>query len=130
MPEEINRQDHFRIEDRFELRERDGYVLIDILSEKFDFYEVSRSAAVLEGFIQSHEYPPLIIDLQRINYIDSSAIGFLINLRHRLRQMGHRIVIICARADILHVMRLLNLPRLIPVVAGWEEALKVIREGT
>jgi anti-sigma B factor antagonist len=59
----------------------------------------------------------LVLDLERVEFIDSSALGVLIGALRRVREKGGAIHIVCTRANVLNLFRLTGLYEVFPVFA-------------
>lgn len=67
-----------------------------------------------------------VIDLGACGYIGSAAIGFLINVRHRVTSAGGRVVLCAISASIESVLRTSSLGRLFDVTATREDAVALL----
>jgi anti-anti-sigma factor len=72
----------------------------------------------------------LIIDLSRVDFLDSSGLAILHNLAHRLRHRSLRLVIVCAPT--CHARRVIELTGLgleVPVVDRRDDAFVQLTSG-
>ena len=95
---------------------------MEVLTEKFDFLELSESSRYLRSIFEKRDYPSMIFDLLKVKFIDSSVFGFLLEIHNRARKNGNKIVILCADKTVLHVMSMLTVPEIIKVYRTIEDA--------
>ena len=65
----------------------------------------------------------LVIDLEGVEFLDSSGLGVLIAVRRRLASNGGSVCVVCTREPICRIFRITSLDRAVPVFASLEEAL-------
>jgi anti-sigma B factor antagonist len=68
----------------------------------------------------------LVVDLRRVNFINSDGLGVLVGAKRRLRGQDHDngpIQLVCASGLVLQVLRVTGLDRVFPVHATLAEAL-------
>jgi anti-sigma B factor antagonist len=65
----------------------------------------------------------LVIDLDGVDFMDSSGLGVLITLRRRLSGTGGSVCVVCTREPICRIFRITSLDRAVPVHSSTEEAL-------
>lgn len=59
-----------------------------------------------------HEHPgPLVMDLDRVELIDSVGIGLLIAVHNSLAKAGHRLALIHVNADLAGLLRTMRLDK-------------------
>jgi anti-anti-sigma factor len=107
----------------YKIENAKGFFIIEVLVEKFDFFEISESAAYLRDLIQERDYISAIFDLTRVSYIDSSVFGLILEISRTLKPKGNEIVIICTNTDVLRVMALLKVSTILPVFYTRAEAV-------
>jgi anti-anti-sigma factor len=110
------------MESHFKLYEYSGILVIDVLMDKFDFFELSESSAYLRKMLNERHYPSLIFDLCRVTFIDSSVFGFLLEIHNSTKKKGNEIVIVCTDKGVLHVMNMLTVSDIIKVFESREKA--------
>jgi anti-sigma B factor antagonist len=64
----------------------------------------------------------VVIDMSKINYIDSTGIGELVGYIHRLKEKGRRMALINPQQTILSLIKLSNLDKVLPIFSTKEEA--------
>jgi len=106
----------------------DGALLvIKVLIDTMDFYEMSDSANFLRNELQMRSYPSLVFDLTTVEFIDSSVFGFFIEVRNIIKKNGNEMVIVCQNKDILHIISMLKVDEIARVFLTLEAALKYLR---
>ncbi len=76
------------------------------------------NALVLDGRVK------LVLDLERMNYIDSSGLGFFIGTLKKLRDAGGDLVLINLNAYIYGIFKLIQLQHIISTFDSLDEAVK------
>lgn len=77
---------------------------------------------------EAREPAGLIVDLQKVRYLDSTGLGVMMGAAKRARERGCSLVVICTNEHILRILKISGLTELITVVAGQEEALNALEE--
>jgi anti-sigma B factor antagonist len=70
----------------------------------------------------------LIVDLSRISFIDSTALGVLVGAQRGL-DVGARLALICAEENVLRIFELTGLDGMFDIFATVEEALAFTHDG-
>ncbi len=65
----------------------------------------------------------VLIDLSKVDYIDSTGIGELVGYLHRLKGKGRRMALINPQNAIINLIKLSNLDKVIPIFPTKESAL-------
>lgn len=69
--------------------------------------------------------PKVIVDLSRVTYVDSSAVGTLVEFKRRMdRSNGGRVVLAGLRPRVRGVFEISKLDQFFTIVASMEEALQ------
>lgn len=69
--------------------------------------------------------PLIVLDLDEVGFLDSSAIGVLVGTRRRARQADGEVALVCTAPRILRVLELTGLDRAFPTYPSLSEALAV-----
>jgi anti-sigma B factor antagonist len=72
----------------------------------------------------------VIVDLQKLRYIDSSGINALLRARERYTRNGRRIVLADVPARIRRVLDIIAVEAVIPMFPTVDAALAALRDGT
>lgn len=99
-----------------------GYLLIEVMVEKFDFFLISENSVQLRGLLDDRQYPSIIFDFNRVRLIDSSVFGFLLEVRNTVKKTGNDITIVCDDHEVLLVMKMLKLTQILRVFGDREKA--------
>jgi anti-anti-sigma factor len=71
----------------------------------------------------------VILDLDRTNYIDSSAIGWLIDTSKRFKQAGGALAVHSVRPAVRQVLELLKVERIVPLAHTESAARELVAGG-
>ncbi len=99
----------------FNLYEHYGVLVVDVLVQKFDFFEISEFSKYLRSCLEERGYPSTIFDISRVEIVDSSVFGFILEIHKTVTKNGNKLAIVCRDPEVLNVMNLLTLPQIIPV---------------
>jgi anti-sigma B factor antagonist len=70
----------------------------------------------------------LVVDLSRVTFIDSTAIGVLVGA-HRSLNDGARMAIVCTHAEVLNIFELTGLDATFDIFSTFDDALAHARGG-
>ena len=112
-----------------EKRTGDGYTLLAVegvikLGESAEFF-----VETLERTLES-DLGDVLIDLSKINYMDSTGIGDLVAYLARFKNRKRSLVLINPSEPIREVLRISNLNQLLPAYATLEIALAASERAT
>jgi anti-sigma B factor antagonist len=71
----------------------------------------------------------LIVDLSRVTFMDSTALGVLIGIRRSLK-LGSRLAIICTDADVLKIFEISGLDAVFQIFPTLDDARSYVSQGT
>ena len=71
----------------------------------------------------------LMVDVSDVRYMDSSGVHAVLDAEQRLRTAGRRLVLVGPAPALARVLEIIDLPRLVPVVATVEDAGRVLGDG-
>ncbi len=83
---------------------KDGRLLTIFVGEKFDFSMVTYFKVAYTK--ETEEITEIVIDLQNTEYIDSSALGMLLNMRKTLSSHVTSFKIVYAKPQVLKVLEM------------------------
>jgi anti-sigma B factor antagonist len=106
------------------IRKNDKIYIIDISGE-MDLYNSYKIKELLLKMIEK-KIENFIINLDDVEYIDSSGIGALIYITSTIRKMNLRMAIANVRGSVKKVIELTKLTSFFPIAANLEEAVKNI----
>ena len=102
-------------------RERNSVVVLDIIGE-IDLYNASEIKLMIQKLIDNQKYD-IIINLEKVSYIDSSGIGALISSLSSLKKYQGNMKIINLLASVKRVFELTKLMSFFDIYSSEEEAL-------
>ncbi len=101
----------------------EGKFLIISLEGELDVENSSSLKNEVRNMVSS-EHPNLVIDLRKVDYVDSSGLGTLIALQKAARFNGGALSIVGASEQIRRVMKMTNIDKLFELYNTLKEALK------
>ena len=102
-------------------REKNSVVILDIDGE-IDLYNASDIKTTVQNLIDEQKYD-VVINLEKVPYIDSSGIGALISSLSNLKKYQGSLKIINLLASVKRVFELTKLISFFDIYASEEEAL-------
>lgn len=64
----------------------------------------------------------LVVDLERVSFIDSSGLGALVSGLRRVKERSGSLRVVCTKENILKVFRITGLDKVFPIVSNPQEA--------
>ncbi len=64
----------------------------------------------------------VLVDMERVTFIDSSGLGVLVSALRRARERGGSVRILCTRDNILKIFRITGLDKVFPIFSDAAEA--------
>ncbi len=101
--------------------ERDGSVCTVVLEGEVDVYTAPQLKAELVKLIDDG-CVSMILDLEKVAFIDSSGLGVLVGALRRAREKGGAVRIICTRDSVLKIFRITGLDKVFPIFSDAAEA--------
>ena len=106
------------------IRKNEETYIIDVLGE-MDLYNSYKLKELLMKMIEK-KIEKFIINLEEVEYIDSSGIGALIYITSTIKKMNLRLAISNVHGSVKKVIELTKLTNFFPIYASIEEALKTL----
>jgi anti-sigma B factor antagonist len=100
---------------------QDGSVCTLTLEGEVDVYTAPRLKEELVSLI-SGGCVNVIVDLEKVAFIDSSGLGVLVSALRRAREKDGSVRIVCTRESILKIFRITGLDKVFPIFADAAEA--------
>ena len=97
-----------------------GYIVISLIGD-LDMWTLPLAKERIQGLINEGKVN-VVLDLERMNYIDSSGLGFFIGTLKKLRDKGGNLVLINLNAYIYGIFKLIQLQHIIKTYDSLEEA--------
>jgi anti-sigma B factor antagonist len=101
--------------------DRDGSVCTVTLEGEVDVYTAPRLKAQLVELIDD-DCISIILDMEKVAFIDSSGLGVLVGALRRAREKGGAVRIICTRDSVLKIFRITGLDKVFPIFSDASEA--------
>lgn len=99
-----------------------GYTLLSLVGE-LDMWSLPQAKERVGELIAQNKVK-LVLDLEKMNYIDSSGLGFFIGTLKKLKDAGGELMLINLNAYIYHIFKLIQLQHIIQTYENLEEAQK------
>lgn len=109
-------------------KEIDNFLVAEVLIEKLDLFETPNVLAEVEAALAGKQPLALIVDLQSVDSIDSSGIGFLIAVRNNLMKKQIPFGVIGVGEMVMQVFKLTKVIQLIQVFSDLDEALGAFKK--
>ena len=106
------------------IRKNDEIYIIDVLGE-MDLYNSYKLKELLMKMIEK-KIEKFIINLEEVEYIDSSGIGALIYITSTVKKMNLRLAITNVHGSVKKVIELTKLTHFFPISSGIDEAIKTL----
>jgi anti-sigma B factor antagonist len=103
--------------------ERDGAMCVLTLDGEVDVYTAPMLKEQLVAAIEEG-CSNLLVDLERVSFIDSSGLGVLVSALRRSRERGGSVRILCTRDNILKIFSITGLDKVFPIFSDVSEAKK------
>lgn len=101
--------------------QHDGSVCTVVLEGEVDVYTAPALKDRLVSLIEDG-CVNVIVDLDKVSFIDSSGLGVLVGALRRARERDGAVRIVCARENILKIFRITGLDKVFPIFADTAEA--------
>lgn len=101
--------------------QKDGAQCTVTLEGEVDVYTAPRLKEELVGLIRGG-CTHVIVDLERVGFIDSSGLGVLVSALRRAREKDGAVRIICTRESVLKIFRITGLDKVFPIFSTEAEA--------
>jgi anti-sigma B factor antagonist len=98
----------------------DGRHVIAVAGE-LDLYTTPQLVAELETL--TPQGPEIVLDLNEVSFVDSTALGAILLASRRLRQAGGTLALVCASPSTVKLLTLVGVDRVVPVYETTDAAL-------
>ena len=105
------------------VREHGDKAAIAEIQGEIDVYTSPKLKEALTKLIEQQKYN-IIIDLEKVRYIDSTGLGVLIGTLKKVREHNGTICIICTNPQIKKIFNITGLVKIFGIYKNEEEALK------
>ena len=101
-------------------------VLVISLAGEFDLHSVKEFRQVFEDAAEKKGVQKVLLDFQKVSFIDSSGIGIILGRYKQLKAGGGKIALVNLAGGARHVFELSGVLKLIKAYHSTEEALAEI----
>ncbi|MDO8589142.1 MAG: STAS domain-containing protein [Armatimonadota bacterium] len=108
------------------IREHNGLRILDVIGE-IDVYTAPQFKESVNNVIASGQRH-LIINMERVTYMDSSGFGTLLSATKRLRPDGGTVNLVKCNSPITRMLRITKLDTIFGTYSSEEDALAEIKE--
>jgi anti-sigma B factor antagonist len=109
---------------RVELEKPDELTAVVVLEGEVDIYSAPQFKEALLSGIDGGA-TAIVVDLGKVTFIDSTALGVLVSGAKRVRPRNGRLDIVCADENITRIFEITGLDRIFGIFPTREAALKV-----
>lgn len=107
----------------FEVKEaQKGYTILSLIGD-LDMWTLPQAKERVSELIGQQKVK-LVLDLEKMNYIDSSGLGFFIGTLKKLRDAGGDLMLVNLNAYIYGIFKLIQLQHIIQTYDSLDEAAK------
>ncbi|HEY3374991.1 MAG TPA: STAS domain-containing protein [Candidatus Aquicultor sp.] len=110
---------------KIESKEVNGIGII-ILEGEVDVYTAPKLKSRLIDLVDEGKYD-IIIDLQKVEFMDSSGLGVLVGGLKRVKSHQGSIALVCTQENILKIFRITGLVKVFPIYTTEEEAINALK---
>ncbi|MBI4733908.1 MAG: STAS domain-containing protein [Rubrobacteridae bacterium] len=110
---------------KIESRETDGVGVL-MLEGEVDVYTAPKLKSRMIDFVDEGKYK-IVIDLQKVEFMDSSGLGVLVGGLKRVKSHDGSIALVCTHENILKIFRITGLVKVFPIYSTDEEAIANIK---
>ena len=96
-----------------ETRQEDDYTIVQIAGE-IDVYSAPQLRDCLASLAESGQHR-LLIDLEKVEFLDSTALGVLVGGLKRARAEGGSMALVCTQERLLKIFRITGLTKVFQI---------------
>ena len=93
------------------------------LPHTLDIQEFDRLNDSILALVRGELEGSWVLDLSRLAYMGSAALGLMVNLRQQIKQSGGRLVLCGLSPQLLYIFKTCCMERLFKIVKGRDEAV-------
>ena len=106
----------------------ESIVILDITGEIRLGESASQLTVELEKILNDQSVKGVILNMENINYIDSTGLGELVGYRGRFKDMGKKLRLVKPNMTVTNLLRLTKLDTVFTIKADEESALEDFAE--
>jgi len=95
------------------------------LSGEFDIYSAPRFKEMIAAYVDGGDRV-FVVCLERVTYVDSSALGALLAMRHKIEGVAGSLSLVTNQTRTLHLLDIAGINRIIPTFTTRELALHAL----
>ncbi|MDB5174435.1 MAG: rsbV [Phycisphaerales bacterium] len=116
--------------DLFQVSEIDDATVVELsLPQTLDSGEFDRLNEALLSLLGGRPDGRWVLDLSRLSYMGSSALGLMVNLRQRVKQDGGKLVLCGISARLMQIFQACCMERLFTIKPTRVDALRAVGAG-
>ena len=102
------------------VRKEEDYAALEITGE-IDVYTAPKLREKLIELVSDGSYY-LIVDLEKVDFLDSTGLGVLVGGLKRVRNHDGSLKLVCTQEKILKIFRITGLTKVFPIYASVDDA--------
>jgi anti-sigma B factor antagonist len=106
--------------------DRDGIEVVDVQGE-IDIYTAPRLRELLIDLVSKNDYQ-LVVNLDKVGFLDSTGLGVLIGGLRRVRAHGGSLDLVCTQQRILKILTIAGLTEVFGIYATVDQAIAAKKE--
>lgn len=115
---------HMHTADLFQHTRAGAVNVVDLtLPHALDIHEFDRLNESLLALVRGEPEGAWVLDLSRLSYMGSAALGLMVNVRQQIKQSGGRLVLCGLSPQLLHIFKTCCMERLFKIVKTRQDAL-------
>ncbi len=95
------------------------------LSGEFDIYSAPRFKEMIAAYLERGDRT-FVVCLERVTYVDSSALGAVLAMKHKLEGAAGSLSLVTNQARTLHLLDIAGINRTIPTFTTRQQALDAL----
>jgi anti-sigma B factor antagonist len=104
------------------VRKEEDHAILEIGGE-IDVYTAPKLREKLIELVSDGSYD-LIVDLEKVDFLDSTGLGVLVGGLKRVRNHDGSLKLVCTQEKILKIFRITGLTKVFPIYASVDEAIQ------
>lgn len=109
---------------KIDVEEKDAAVLLRLDGE-VDVYTAPKLKSRLIDLVDQGKFK-IIVDLEKVDFMDSSGLGVLVGGLKRVRSHEGAIALICTQENILKIFRITGLVKVFPIFENESQAIQSV----
>ncbi len=98
--------------------------VVEIQKDALDIYSYPEMSRELIRAISNSGITRVVLDLNRVNTVDSVGVGLLAGFREAARERGVNVAVACSNAGISKILELLNMKEAVNAHGSVNEAIR------